>query len=217
MRSSSPLPLSLLAHKCTMTDHFPQLLKDAATKWGNETTGFAQFREQVDGNTIRIKLRLQATDIMTEFVGEVHFGRGNPTMSSTWYFVCWLLSDPKGILFYHRQSDFKVEDADYQVFYHRGPGHSVAVRVDFYVTGENEAFARVRIVVWLLGFSCLNWPIVAPWSVPRKSRHLGMNFENLFYTPIHGNIEISTPTRERCEGHWEVETLHSRDVPDPYT
>jgi len=59
-----------------MTDHFPQLLKDAATKWGNETTGFAQFREQVDGNTIRIKLRLQATDIMTEFVGEVHFGRG---------------------------------------------------------------------------------------------------------------------------------------------
>ena len=71
-----------------MTDQFPQLLKDAATKWGNETTGFAQFREQVDGNTIRIKLRLQATDIMTEFVGEVHFGRGNPTMSSTWYFVC---------------------------------------------------------------------------------------------------------------------------------
>jgi len=104
-----------------MTDPFPNQLRDAAAKWRMMSTSFAQFRR--DGEFIR--LRMQAPETMTEFSGEVHFGR-----------------DPKGLLFYHAQSDFKVGEAEYRVYYHSEASPLITVRVEFYVPGETVVFAR---------------------------------------------------------------------------
>jgi len=64
------LPLSI--HKYTMTDQFPTLLKQAAEDFTNECTAFAQFRIESG----QFKARLQATEIMKQFVGDVTFGQG---------------------------------------------------------------------------------------------------------------------------------------------
>jgi hypothetical protein len=67
-----------------MTDPFPNQLRDAAAKWRSMSTSFAQFRQ--DGEFIR--LRMQAPETMTEFSGEVHFGRGKFNHILCVRFVC---------------------------------------------------------------------------------------------------------------------------------
>jgi len=155
------------------TDPYPQLLKEAAAEWRNECTAFAQFRQQEEGSQIIIKCRLQATEVMMEFVGEVKFGK-----------------DPKGLLFYHKQSDFKVEDADYKVFYHRGPGDLIVVRTDFYVPGETTAFSR-----FLARVNTSKYPL------PRESNVKGSGLWKRFIaatcqTDIH-KVTNSRPVRLR--------------------
>jgi len=57
-----------------MTDQFPELVKEAAKLFANECTAYAQFR--VENNVF--KARLQATEIVKQFVGDVTFGQGGP-------------------------------------------------------------------------------------------------------------------------------------------
>ena len=55
-----------------MTDQFPSLIKAAAETFTNEATAFAQIRVENGA----FKARLQATEIMQQFVGDVTFGQG---------------------------------------------------------------------------------------------------------------------------------------------
>lgn len=55
----------------TMSD-FPRLIEEAAKIWPNETAAF----EQITLEANKIKIRIQAIDIMQQFVGDVSFGRG---------------------------------------------------------------------------------------------------------------------------------------------
>lgn len=59
----SPTPL--------LTD-FPRLIKEAAETFRRECAAWTQFRWE--GNDL--KVRLQAPDIMQQFVGDVEFGKG---------------------------------------------------------------------------------------------------------------------------------------------
>jgi len=55
---------------------YPDLLKQAAIDYPSNATGFAQFRRE--GNDF--KARLQAVEIMYQFVGDVTFGKGGPQL-----------------------------------------------------------------------------------------------------------------------------------------
>jgi hypothetical protein len=55
-----------------MADQFPNLIKAAAETFTNEATAFAQIRVENGA----FKARLQATEIMQQFVGDVTFGQG---------------------------------------------------------------------------------------------------------------------------------------------
>jgi hypothetical protein len=55
--------------------NFPQLLKEAAEIWPNETSAFEQIRQEGTGTT-GVRIRLQAVEIMQQFVGDVEFGKG---------------------------------------------------------------------------------------------------------------------------------------------
>ena len=55
-----------------MTDQFPSLIKAAVETFTNEATAFAQIRVENGA----FKARLQATEIMQQFVGDVTFGQG---------------------------------------------------------------------------------------------------------------------------------------------
>jgi len=116
-----------------MADQFPDLLKAAASEFTNSATAFAQFRRE--GNDF--KARLQAVEIMYQFVGDVTFGQ-----------------DPKGILFYRNVSDCRVTKVnfDYQRF--NGPGTSVTIRVNFRAERGRNDFAR-----FLARFDSSKYPI----------------------------------------------------------
>ena len=77
-------------------------------------------------------------------------------------------SDPKGLLFYHAQSDFKVGEAEYRVYYHSEASPLITVRVDFYVPGETVVFARVRIVLMTAFTFVIRLTNCHPLTVPRK-------------------------------------------------
>jgi len=103
-----------------MTDQFPSLIKSAAETFTNETTAFAQIRIEKGV----FKARLQAVEIMQQFVGDVTFGQ-----------------DPKGILFYKHVFDFEVSQVDFTYQKYSGPGSLVAIKIDFKDKGSTRAFA----------------------------------------------------------------------------
>ncbi|KAH9980429.1 hypothetical protein BJV74DRAFT_857028 [Russula compacta] len=99
---------------------FPSLLKESAERWSSECSAFEQLR--IEGGALR--LRLQAIEIMQQFVGDVNFGR-----------------DPKGLLFYNSQGDFDVGLADFRYWKH-GTGPIVTIQTDFHEVGLPTPFAR---------------------------------------------------------------------------
>lgn len=103
-----------------MTDQFPSLIKAAAETFTNETTAFAQIRVENGA----FKARLQAVEIMQQFVGDVTFGQ-----------------DPKGILFYKHVFDFEVSQVDFTYTKYSGPGSLVAIKIDFRDKGATRVFA----------------------------------------------------------------------------
>ncbi|PPQ65515.1 hypothetical protein CVT24_010811 [Panaeolus cyanescens] len=105
----------------TTTD-FPERIRDAAKQFRSECTAWTQFRLEPNG---KINIRLQAPDIMQQFVGDVEFGR-----------------DPKGLLFYNNAaSDFAMRDHDFQ-YTKLGNGPWKTVIVDFYETEDTDVVAR---------------------------------------------------------------------------
>ncbi|KAH9980427.1 hypothetical protein BJV74DRAFT_857014 [Russula compacta] len=100
---------------------FPRLIEEAAKLWPSETAAFEQIT--LEGG--KIKVRIQAIDIMQQFVGDVSFGR-----------------DPKGLLFYTVPADFNLGQADFK-YTKYGTGSSVTVQTDFYEEGKRgKPFAR---------------------------------------------------------------------------
>lgn len=65
-------------HEDSMTVTFPNLVKEAAEKFRNYCTAFTQFKLE-GGNA---QMRLQAMEIMQEFVGSVDYGIGIPQYTS---------------------------------------------------------------------------------------------------------------------------------------
>jgi hypothetical protein len=123
---------------------FPRLIKLAAETWSNDCSAFVQIRN--DSNTM--KLRLQAIEIMQQFVGDVQFGK-----------------DPKGILFYNNAGDFLIGYAEVR-YYKHGTGSNVTIQADFHESRMPRPFARFLarvntqlypLPVWATATGSGNW------------------------------------------------------------
>ncbi|KAF8726424.1 hypothetical protein AX14_007896 [Amanita brunnescens Koide BX004] len=98
---------------------YPYQLCEAAREFSNSCTAYAHLHKSHDSSGLRI----QAPEIMMQFVGDVDFGR-----------------DPKGLLFY--RSNMKSRHSTYEVLYYKTSTSSIVVRVDFFMHGEQTPFAR---------------------------------------------------------------------------
>lgn len=160
-----------------MTTTFSDLIKKAAEDFPNFSTAFAQFKKVGDG----IAVRLQAMEIMSQFVGSVNYGIGGPNNlfvgpSVSW----WLLLDPKGLLFYHDASEFLDVTANFKYSSWPGPQNFKIVKVDFTRVGEDHnIFARVRTLYYVISFVLTALPL----SVCGKRRP-STNF-SLFFAQIN--------------------------------
>ncbi|PPQ65516.1 hypothetical protein CVT24_010812 [Panaeolus cyanescens] len=100
---------------------FPRFIKEAAEVFRSECTAWTQVRWE--GRDI--KVRLQAPDIMQQFIGDVEFGK-----------------DPEGLLFYNNAaSDFAMRDHDFDYTKH-GTGQWRTFVLNFYEVDDKKPVAR---------------------------------------------------------------------------
>jgi hypothetical protein len=109
-----------------MADQFPTLLKQAAETYSDNCTAYAQLRYEAS----IFKVRIQATEIMKQFVGDVTWGK-----------------DPEGLLFYNDAGDFGVEplEADFQYFRYPGPNGIITILINFGTPGSHFARFLARV------------------------------------------------------------------------
>jgi hypothetical protein len=128
----------------------PHQLYEAAKVYPNSCNAYAHFR----ATDVYIALRIQAPEIMVQFMGHVDFGKGAPTSYACLTCNQSISLDPKGRLFYKSNLKWPTNlYSTYTIFYYKSPTQSVIVRVDFYTpsrTGKLTPFARVRGVLTII-------------------------------------------------------------------
>lgn len=138
------------------TENYSDQLKKYSEEFRTSCSAAALFYW---GDGSQTGLRVEAPEIMQEFVDKVTFGRGNSIP-----FICGLYADgppdPQGLLFYNETTDFDAqsdEKISYKVFYHNEKFEGddmLTIRVDFLVNNSSNPFTRVR----------LSWKLILRWA-----------------------------------------------------
>lgn len=134
-----------------MTNVFPDRLRLAGRDYINQSIAFAQVR--LDGQ--KIKIRLQAIEIMKRFEGDVNYGNG--IFKHNIIHTCASLTlglDPRGVLFYDSLVAFQYSRVifSYEKVFDT-PSNFVTIQINFRGQDQPKDFARVCVILMISSYT----------------------------------------------------------------